>query len=279
MPWKWKSRPMHVLCIQSFQSMIFWGFAQSTFKSGRCWCFTIDEASWFLERSKATSSIHPFWATHASFIWLIGVQAGRLRRVQSMRPILNRFTSQPKNAETLCSDSKLWRCSCPGFWMEAVHVHSASAVEKSMGTISSISFCHDGTMSNVFDWTQILRGIWLVPVSWVLRHQVAQKMVTLAMQTHLWWHLYMTWRLPNTCTIMLHLPNAIETFSRAVCVGLDYLDWQGGSGCRKLCRLHIPQLKMGRMRHHPQDLWRPAASPRFSNGWPPLLPGKRRARN
>ena len=71
--------------------------------------------------------------------------------------------------------------------------------------------------------------------------------------------LYMTWRLPNTCTIMLHLPNVTGTFSPAVCVGLDYLDWQGESGCHKPCCLHILQLKMGRMRQHPQDLGRPVA--------------------
>ena len=69
--------------------------------------------------------------------------------------------------------------------------------------------------------------------------------------------LYMTWRPQGI--IMLHLPNVTGTFSPAVCVGLDYLDWQGGSGSHKPCRLHILQLKMGRMRQHPQDLGRPVA--------------------
>ena len=57
---------------------------------------------------------------------------------------------------------------------------------------------------------------------------------------------------------MLHLQHVTGTFSRAVCVGLGYLDWQAGSGCRKLCCLYILQLKMGRMRQHPQDLCRRA---------------------
>ena len=59
--------------------------------------------------------------------------------------------------------------------MEVVHIHSASVAEESMQTISSIRFRHESTMSNEFDWTQILIGIWLAPVSWVFRHRKWQR--------------------------------------------------------------------------------------------------------
>ena len=81
-------------------------------------------------------------------------------------------------------------------------------------------------------------------------------MQTLPLMTSVYtWHGVCQTRAP----IMLHLPNVTGTFSPAVCVGLDYLDWQGESGCHKPCCLHILQLKMGRMRQHPQDLGRPVA--------------------